>query len=158
MQRDRFLIRHPLCEIVALENLFDSRLRSKLHKIRRREFIHPFAVETDLRFIRIEKTEHLRLVSFRVGVDLLARKRRPRHVLSRRIADHPGKVPDQKNDRVAEILERSQLSDHNRVADVNIGRGRIQAELHAERLPCFCRAFELRLEIFFTDQIHRAFF
>src|ERR1051326_1339628 len=50
----------------------------------------------------------------------------------RRVADHAGEVADQELDLVAELLEVPQLVDDHRVAEVQIGSGRVQPQLDAE--------------------------
>ena len=44
----------------------------------------------------------------------------------------PVKSPIKKNHRVAQVLKRPQLADHDRVAEVDVGRGRIDAEFDAQ--------------------------
>ena len=68
-----------------------------------------------------------------VARDLLARERRPRRVLAGRVADHPGEVADQKQDVMAELLELAQLVQEHGVAEVQVGRGRVEARLDAQR-------------------------
>ena len=75
---------------------------------------------------------------------------------TRRIADHPGEVANQKNDRVSEILKMFQLAQQDRVPQVQIGSGRIEARLHPQRLARGERAFELRAQFGFFDDLRRA--
>src|SRR6185436_485733 len=96
------------------------------------ELVGPLGVEQDLRALRVEDLERLIAVALRVGENLLARERRTGLVLAGRVADHAGEVADQELDLVAELLEVPQLVDDHRVAEVQIGRGRIQAELDPE--------------------------
>ena len=49
------------------------------------------------------------------------------------IADHPGEVADDDDDLVAEVLEVAQLLEHDRVSQVQVGRGRVEAQLDLER-------------------------
>ena len=83
---------------------------------------------------RIEDLEDLLLVGLRVGLDLLARQRRPRRVAAGRVADQSGEVADQEHDFVAEALELAHLVDQHGVAEMQIGRGRIETRLDAQRL------------------------
>ena len=78
VQRDRLFFCQSLGEIVALENLFDGHVRRQTDKAGRAEFVHPLGVEPHLGLLGIEQLEDLRLVSFGVGVYLLARELRPR--------------------------------------------------------------------------------
>ena len=74
-----------------------------------------------------------RVVGLGVGLDLLARQRRARGVAARRVADHRGEVADQEDHRVPQVLQLAHLVQHHGVADVDVGRGRVQAQLDAQR-------------------------
>ena len=52
---------------------------------------------------------------------------------------------------MAEILQLAHLVEHDRVADVDVGRGRIEAELDTQRLARGRAASELLLEFFFDQ-------
>jgi len=58
--------------------------------------------------------------------------------LAGRVTDHGGKLSDQENGRVAEVLKVFQLSQHHRVAQMQIRSGGINAELHAQRHALAC--------------------
>src|ERR1019366_8293925 len=120
------------------------------------ELREPPAVEIDNRLFRAENFEDLRLVGFGVLRNLLPGQRRPRRRASRRIADHSGEIADQKDDRVTENLKMFELAQQDRVAQVQIGRGRIKARLHLKRLTRSARAFELRAQFGFLDNLRRA--
>ena len=60
------------------------------------------------------------------------------------IADHAGEIADQERDLVAELLELAQLVDEHRVAQMQIGRGRIKARLDTQRHAAAELAFEVR--------------
>ena len=47
---------------------------------------------------------------------------------------------------MAEVLQLAQLVQHHRVAEMDVGRGRIEAELAAQRLAARVRARELLRE------------
>ena len=68
-------------------------------------------------------------VGLRVGRDLLARERRPRHVAPGRVADQGGEVADQENDVVTEVLQLAQLVELHGVAQMQVGARRIEAFL-----------------------------
>ncbi len=76
-------------------------------------------------------------IGFGVGVHLLARQRRARFGLAGGIADHRGEIADQENRGVAHFLKMFQLAQHDGVAEVQIRRGGIDAELDAQRLAGF---------------------
>ena len=94
----------------------------------------PARIEIDARLLAIEDLEDLLLVGPGVRFDLLARQRRTRRVAPGRIADHSGEVADQKRDFVTEVLELPHLVDEHGVAEMQVGRGRIEARLDAQRL------------------------
>ena len=50
-----------------------------------------------------------------------------------RVADARGVVADDQHDRVAEVLELAQLAQHDGVAEVDVRRGRVDAELDPQR-------------------------
>ena len=52
-----------------------------------------------------------------------------------RVADARGVVADDQHDAVAEVLELAQLLQHDRVAEVDVGRGRVDPELDAQLAP-----------------------
>ena len=99
-----------------------------------RHAAEPARIEIHARLLAIEDLEDLLLVGLRVGLDLLARQRRARRVASGRIADHSGEVADQKRHLVTEALELAHLVDEHRVAEMQIGRGRIESRLDPQRL------------------------
>ena len=53
---------------------------------------------------------------------------------------------------MAEVLQLTHLVQDNRVANMNIGRGRIQAKLDAQRLAARGAASELLRELSFDQQ------
>ena len=54
---------------------------------------------------------------------------------------------------MSELLEVLHLSDDDRVPEVDVGRGRIEADLDRQRLA----ALQLRLQVVALDQVHRTF-
>src|ERR1035437_10362998 len=156
MHRYRFLVVETLVEVLTFEHLRDRVLRGQTDEVLGRELREPPAVEIDNRLFRAENLEDLRLVGFGVLRNLLPGQRRPRRRASRRIADHSGEIADQKDDRVTEILKMFQLAQEDRVAQVQIGCGRIKARLHLKRLTRSARAFELRAQFGFLDNLRRA--
>ena len=69
------------------------------------------------------------------------------------ISDQRAEVADDEHDLVAEILELAKLAQADRVAEVNVGRGGIEALLHAKRLLRGERSLELSNELGFGDQL-----
>ena len=78
---------------------------------------------------------HLLEVRRRVGVDLVLRQAGVGSPTCPRVADRRGEVADDQHRRVPGVLELPQLAQHDREAQVDVGRGRVDAELHPERPP-----------------------
>ena len=57
---------------------------------------------------------------------------------------------------MAEVLQLAHLVQHDRVADVDVGRGRIETELDAQRRAGGRAAGQLLQEFFFDQQLVRA--
>ena len=74
----------------------------------------------------------------RVAVDLLGLEHRAQRGLPGRVADPRGEVADDQDDRVPGVLELAQLLQHDHVAEVDVGRRRVDAELHPQR-PALAR-------------------
>ena len=70
-----------------------------------------------------------------VAVDLLGLEHRPQRRAPRRVADARGEVADDQHDGVAGVLELAQLLQHDGVSEVDVGRRRVDAELHPQRPP-----------------------
>ena len=132
---DRLLRREALGEVVALEKAGHRVLRREPDHSLGAEGREPAGVEVDDGRLRVEDLEDLRLVGLGVREDLvLARELRARRLLPRRVADHAGEVADQEDDLVPQLLEVAHLPEDDGVAEVEVGRGRVEADLHAERL------------------------
>ena len=83
--------------------------------------------------VGVEDLRRLLDVRPRVGVDLLARELRARRRAPARIADARGVVADDEDDDVPAVLELAQLAQDDRVAEVDVRRRRVEAELDAQR-------------------------
>jgi hypothetical protein len=66
------------------------------------------------------------------------------------IADAGREVADHQHGQVPQILEAAHLLQHHGVPQVDVGRGRIEARLDAQRLARLGRALELRLKLLAT--------
>jgi len=101
---------------------------------------------------RIEDAGDLLDVALRVGVDLVLAQSRPRDRLARRITDHRGEVADDQHGDVTEVLEAAQPAQHDREAQVDVGGGWVDAELHPQR-PA---GLELLPQLGLGDHVDRA--
>ena len=139
-------------EIVALEHSRQRVLRGQLDHACRSELAQPLVVESDLGFLRIEDLENLSFVSLGVFEDLFMRQRRPRDLFAGRISDQSREVADDEDDAMSELLKMLHLPNHDRVAEVKIGRGGIEADFHGQRFA----PRELGAEVFAIDQVDRS--
>ena len=156
MHRDRKLFLEALCEVVALKEAREGVAACELNEARCAQRIAPFRVVADFRFVEVENVARLIEVSLRILFNLLARKGRTGRVASGRIADRGSEVAHEEDHRVAEILKLAELVEHHRVADMNVGRRRIETELAAERRSRRLRAGELLLELGLNEEGVRA--
>src|SRR5690606_11874625 len=60
-------------------------------------------------------------------------------------------------DPVPQILEVLHLPDQHRVAEVQIGRCRVEADLDHQRLTGGCRPLQLRPKLTRADDVHTSF-
>src|SRR5581483_7475593 len=102
--------------------------------------------------VRRQDAPNLLDVGRRVRLDLGLREARPGGRLARRVADLSGEVADDEHGDVAELLELAQLAQDDREAEVDVGRGRVDAELHPEGHA----APELAAQVRLGDDVDRA--
>ena len=69
-----------------------------------------------------------------------------------RVTDLRGEVADDEHRDVAELLELAELAQHDREAEVDVGGGRVDAELGPQRAA----GRELAAQIGLGDEIDRA--
>ena len=81
----------------------------------------------------VEHLHGLLDIGLGVGLDLLLGERRAGGVAAGRVADERGAVADDERHAVAEILELAQLAQGHRMAQMDIGGRRVDAELHVQR-------------------------
>jgi hypothetical protein len=134
MHGDRGPTLVALGEVVALHHARHGVARGQLDHAARAERVAPLGVVADLGALGVEHQRGLLEIGHRVGFDLLAGQRRARGVAARRVANHRGEVADQENHLVPQVLQLAQLVQHHGVAQVQVGRGRVEAQLDAQRL------------------------
>ncbi len=131
--RDRLAGGVALGEVVALEHLGDGRGAHQREQLRHRH-VEPLAVEAHLEALGARAPSapapgtSRALASICAGSSTGRERRAPA-----RIADPRRVVADDQHDRVPEILELAQLLQHDREAEVDVGRGRVDPELDAQR-------------------------
>jgi hypothetical protein len=122
-----------LREVVALHEVGDGHLGGDLDELVERQRLEPGAVAHDLEPLLRQHARDLVDVRLRVRLDLVGRELRPGLLLAGRIADERREVADDEHRGVARVLELPELAEHDRVAQVDVGRARVDAQLHAER-------------------------
>ena len=119
-------------EVLALEHLLESRLAKQSQQVGALHLAEPFGVASNLELVAIEDEMDLVEIRARRSVDLVAREDRPCFRPSTWVADHRREVTDDQNHRVAVVLKRAQDVEDDKVSDVQVGRGRVEAKLHTQ--------------------------
>jgi len=99
----------------------------------RRHLAEPLGIEAHFGALAVEHLEHLVFVGSRIGRHVLGRQRLAGGVLAGRVTDHPGEVADQEDHPVPQVLELPHLVKKHRVADMQVGRGRVETGLDPQR-------------------------
>ena len=73
------------------------------------------------------------------------------------VADECGRVADEKDDGVAELLKVAQLAHEHGVAQVQVRRGGVKAGFDAQGTAGFAALFKALAEVADTDDLRRAF-
>src|SRR5471032_1917133 len=153
VNRDGHAALVALSEILALKNPRDGVTRRKLDHAVSAERHGPLAVVAHLGLLTIQHERGLLEIGLRVRLDLLARQRRARGVTPRRVPDQRSEVANQEDHRMAKILQLTHLVQDNRMANMNIRRGRVEAKLDAQGLAARGAASELLCELGFDQQL-----
>src|SRR5438874_9286980 len=95
------------------------------------ERVEPIGIVADFGFLRVEQLEYLIEIRFRVGLYLFGLERRTGFGLSSRVAYESGEAADQENRDVTLVLKVLELAQDDGMAEMQIGRSRIDAELDA---------------------------
>ena len=151
MNRDGLLGCHPFGKIITLEHARYRVSGGQPHPFLGGQGPQPAIVEIDNGLLGIQNLEDLFLVGFRVFQDLFPGQGRAGLVSPRRISDPAGEVSDEKNDAVAQILKVFHLTQQHGVAQVQIGRRRIKADLDGKWLPALLGFFEFPAKLFFCN-------
>ena len=121
-------------KIVALHHARHGVLGCQLNHAHRTQWNAPLAVVANFGFGGVEHQRGLLVIRLGVHLDLLRCERRTRAVAARRIANQTGEVTNQENHLMPQVLQLAHFVEHHGVADVNVGRCRVQAQFDAQRL------------------------
>jgi hypothetical protein len=101
------------------------------------EPVVPLGVAPHLEHVVVVQQDTQRLLKQGVGValDRLPRQHRPGPTAPRRVADLGGEVAEQQDDGVAQFLEPPLQPQVDSVAQVQLGRGQVDAVLHPQAPP-----------------------
>jgi hypothetical protein len=154
-QRDGLLRGISLGEIVAGEHLRHRHMRGETDHLLEAHRRKPLRIEPDFRFGRVENFEHLFFIGLGVGLDLFLGQGFSRLRTARGIADHAGKIADDKHHRVSAVLKFAQLVQPDHMPQMDVGRGGIGAVFDAERAAFLPADFQFGPQIVRRMQIDR---
>jgi hypothetical protein len=154
---DGHAVFEALGEFGALQDARHGVARAQAHQFFVAHGLQPLAVEADLGLLGIEDFEDLRAVGLGVAVDILARHGRAGDIAARGIADQRGHIADQKDHGVAQVLEMFHLAQQDGVAQVQVGRGGVEAGFHAQRAAGLRRLHQAFAQVFFANDLGQTF-
>ena len=132
MNTDGLLLMIAGVKIFPLQHPRDIVMGAELDQGFRRHRPHPAAIEFHGGSAGIENFKNLPLVGLRVRLHLLFRERHTSLRHAGGIAYHPGKVADEKDDFMSQILKMFQLVNQDGMAQVEIRRRGIESSLDAQ--------------------------
>ena len=144
-------------KLLAVEHLRERHFCRQADDADVTKLVEPLGVVADFSFTGVEDFEDLSLVGFGVGVDLLACEGLAGDVAAGGVAYESGRIADEEDDLVAELLEVAQLAHEHGVAEVEIGSGGIESGFDAERAAGFERVREALAEVADADDFGGAF-
>ena len=107
-------------------------------------------------FLGIEDLERLLFVRLGVRFDFLARQGRPCSAAAGRVADQRGRCADYEDHGMSAFLKVPELSNDNRVAEMDIRRGGVKTGLDPQRPSFFPGGDESLLQFVFGDDLDEA--
>src|SRR6185437_2416785 len=132
-------------------------MRAKADHVVAGERSQPFAVVANLGAVAVQDFVDLFEIGLSVGANLLTSERRARFGLSSRIAHHGREIAHKKNRGMPLVLKVFQLAKHHGMAEVQVGRGGIDAEFHAQRLARRAGALDFGAQLLFANDFGGAF-
>ncbi len=133
VRTDRLRFVHALAEVLALQHLLKSDTAVEPDDVGEGHAGEPLAIEHNLRLRPVEHLESLILVGLGVGQHFIVGQLRARGRTTAWVTDHCGKIADDKDPLMPEILELTQLLQSDGVAEVDVGGSRIDAEFDTQR-------------------------
>ena len=127
---------NAVVEGVAGRELLDGEVGGQMDHVGEGHLTEPLAVATHFGAFWIEQFERLIAVGGCVGLQHFSRLHGAEGIFVRRIADESGEVADQEDRLMSELLEQGQLAQRDAMADVQVGRCWIDAEVDAQRSIC----------------------
>ena len=145
-------------KILAFEHARQPVMAAQADDVVAGELVEPLAVVANFGFHGIEEFEDLREVSLSVCANLFACQRRAGFGLSRGVANHRGEIANQEDGGVSKVLKMLQLAEDDGVAEMNVGRRGVHAEIHAQGCARFQRLLKLGGQLRFGNDFGDAFF
>ena len=133
MQGDGLLVGVTVVEVLTLKDACHVELRHEVQHALQVERLQPVTVVHDGGLLGVEHLHGLFDVGLGIGLDLLLSERRTGGVTARRVTDKGGAVADDEGHFVAEVLELAHLAQRDGMAEVQVGRRGVNAELDVER-------------------------
>ena len=143
----------PIVEVVALHHPRHGVSAGQLNHAACAQGVAPFAVVTNFGLGGVQHQAGLLVIGFGVGLDLLRGQWRAGGVAARRVANHAGEVPNQKNHRMAQVLQLAHLVEHHGVPQVDVRGCGVQAKLDAQRFASSLRTCQLFDPLFLRNQL-----
>src|SRR5262249_27269214 len=106
------LVINPGTEILSLQHLLKCHPTVQANHILIRHGPEPISIANGLGSGRIENLESLLAICLRVKRHFFVGKVRTRRRAAAWVADHPGKIADDQNGLMPEVLELPQLAQH----------------------------------------------
>ena len=152
VNRDGLAAGVALFEVVALHHAGHGLLGRQLDHAGRTQLAQPGRVVLDAGLGGVEDLERLLGIGEGVMFDGLFGERRTGSVLAGGVTHHGSEVTDQQDHFMAQILEGLQLVEDHGMTQVNVGGGRVHAQLDAQRAPFL----QLGDKFFFNQNFFRS--
>ena len=147
MQAHLLAALHAGLEILPGQHLLHGHAGIELKHFLIRHLAEPVPVVDDLRPVPVQNLERLLGVRLRILQHLLTGKRGPRDGTAGGVPDGGREIPDEQNGLVAQFLELAQFFNSHGMAQVNIRRGGVHTQLHAQGTA----QLEALLQLFTAD-------